>query len=123
MGTYTEELVFTVVTCYKCGIPFGILSSRNKELHRTGVEFWCPNGHPQIYGDSTEEQLKRTEADLRWWKDQAQSTARSLSATRGVLTKTKKRIANGICPCCHRSFVSVAKHMKNQHPDYVEQGE
>jgi hypothetical protein len=39
-------------------------------------------------------------------------------STRGALTKQRKRAANGVCACCHRSFANVARHMKTQHPDF-----
>ena len=34
-------------------------------------------------------------------------------------TRIKNRIANGVCPCCNRSFKDLHRHMQNKHPDYV----
>jgi chemotaxis response regulator CheB len=44
---------------------------------------------------------------------------REHSATRAQLTKTKKRVANGVCPCCNRTFKQLARHMKAKHPEFV----
>lgn len=46
---------------------------------------------------------------------------RALRATKGRLTKTKKRIANGVCPCCNRHFVNLERHMTGKHPDYTKE--
>jgi hypothetical protein len=34
------------------------------------------------------------------------------------MTRIKKRVAAGVCPCCNRSFKDLARHMAGQHPDY-----
>ena len=34
-------------------------------------------------------------------------------------TRIKNRIANGVCPCCRRSFQNLHRHMLNKHPDYA----
>jgi hypothetical protein len=66
--------------------------------------FYCPNGHRRWFPGKTEadnlrEQLKEREQRLEWANDQAEGHARradaaerSLSATRGVVTKMKKRV-------------------------------
>lgn len=34
--------------------------------------------------------------------------------------RLRRRTAAGVCPCCNRSFVQLARHMKTKHPDHVE---
>jgi hypothetical protein len=116
---FTEEIQIVVEACINCGVPFGLEGKYRKDLLRTGKTFYCPNGHPQVFSNSLETQLKQARENAQWWKNEAEEKARSLSATRGVLTRTKNRIAKGICPCCHRQFISVAEHMKKQHPSYL----
>jgi hypothetical protein len=29
-------------------------------------------------------------------------------------------VANGVCPCCNRTFQNLARHMAGKHPDYEE---
>ena len=43
---------------------------------------------------------------------------RSHSATKGLLTKERNRTLAGLCPCCDKHYVSLAKHIKTQHPEF-----
>lgn len=100
---------------------------RRKEDHKS---YHCPAGHGQHYYGKTEaekqreraerlqRQVEAREADIRFEQRRLESERRAHAATKGTLTKTKKRIANGVCPCCNRSFANVARHMAGQHPDY-----
>jgi hypothetical protein len=94
-------------------------------------EFYCPNGHGQVYIGKTEAQKERAlresaerdreyyQVQLRRTREELKSTERSRAAIKGQNTKIKKRIANGVCPCCNRHFAALEKHMATKHPDYV----
>jgi len=41
------------------------------------------------------------------------------SATKGQLTKARKRADRGVCQHCHRSFVDVARHVATKHPSVL----
>lgn len=41
------------------------------------------------------------------------------AAARGQVTRLKRRAANGVCPCCTRTFADLKRHMANQHPDFT----
>ena len=128
METMTATSTLVTEICCACGTAFAMEESlrKNRLMHKKS--FYCPNGHSQVYVDEPldekckrlESQLKNEKESRKWWKEEAETKARSLSATKGVLTKTKKRIANGVCPCCNRQFINLQRHMKTQHPDYVE---
>ena len=135
MSEVLVSVKLEVVTCCSCGIPFGMPDYHKKRLLATGDEFWCPNGHRQYFSESDvqrlERQLKESKRQVELFKgcyeiEQADHdyTRRRLSATKGVLTKTKSRVANGICPCCNRHFENLQRHMGNKHPNYstVETG-
>lgn len=62
-------------------------------------------------GARLERQLANREEDLR-------AAKAAHAVTKGKLTKTRNRIAKGVCPCCNRSFVNLGKHMAGQHPDF-----
>jgi len=123
---YQQDVSTLVIEhCCKCGTPFGIEDTLHRQLKRTGNTFYCPNGHPQIYTNPIENQLaeakkalKATEEERVWWKNEAETKAAQLKSTRTQLTKTRNRIAKGICPCCHRQFVNLHRHMDTKHPDY-----
>jgi len=121
---YTETL--TVVTC-TCGINYAIPDALNQQLldHRAGPgakSVHCPLGHVWHYTGKTEAQKEReareaTERRLRATRDLLAAEERSHSATKGQLTKTKKRVAAGVCPHCNRTFTNVQRHMKSKHPE------
>lgn len=48
------------VTCFKCGISFGIPESLLKTLRDTPSQsFWCPNGHCQCFIEPKSDRLQR----------------------------------------------------------------
>jgi len=124
-----ETLVETmfIETCCSCGVTFAFSQGFYELRHGDGKPFYCPNGHSQYYTESDANRLKnaialakREEENAKWWREQTEEKGRSLSATRGQLTKVKNRIKNGVCPCCNRSFENLHNHMTTQHPNYVK---
>jgi hypothetical protein len=129
--TYTGTLV--IEECCNCHIIFAMPEDFQRRCREVGPDktFFCPLGHPQHYRDSEvrtlENQLAAARRQLDWAqssaraaRDQANAAERSRAAYKGQLTKTRKRIGNGVCPCCSRHFRDVERHMKGQHPDYAE---
>jgi len=123
MDTTYETIV--VETCCDCGVTFGLTDGFYKLRQRDGNSFFCPNGHSQFYTNNDvkkindlKKALKNVESDRVFWKEQAEEKGRSLSATRGQITKIKNRVAKGICPCCNRQFTNLHDHMETKHPDY-----
>lgn len=128
MSEFTVLTTYVVIDCYSCHCLFAIPQDVNEELHNTGGSFYCPNGHRQHYVQSTERKLKeerdrtaRLTARLDQERARSEQLERSRSAVRGQLTKVKKRVANGVCPCCNRTFADLAQHMQAKHPDYVKE--
>lgn len=116
--------------CCDCGVYFGIDSYHKKRLLETGDSFFCPNGHEQYYTqkESLVEQLNKVKAELqeahtnkKYYYNKLKDTERSLSAAKGVVTRMKNRIKNGVCPVCNRSFDNLHRHMKGQHPNYADE--
>ena len=117
--SYTETL--QVVSC-TCGINYAIPEALYQQMldHRgaTGKNVYCPLGHSWFYVGKTDAELereKRQHAEARLVAAQDQ-----LQAEKQAHTKTKKRITNGVCPCCHRTFQQLARHMKAKHPNHIE---
>lgn len=123
--------------CGTCGITWQQPLEFTKQKRRDLSTFYCPNGHPWVFRESDidklrkemQAQIDRKERERAWaaeardrYHQEVEDTKRKLSAAKGQLTKTKKRVAGGICPCCNRSFVALARHMKTKHPDYTAQG-
>jgi hypothetical protein len=129
----TRLETFQTTECCVCGVvvvmPTMLFAKRKEDQ-----KFWyCLNGHEQHFTGETEadrlkrmldaEQKRRENAELqlsavRKSRDNAELTARM---TRGKLQALKQRVKNGVCPCCHRSFVQLARHMATKHPEYTHQ--
>lgn len=113
-------------TCCVCGIAFGVPAYFKDKRLEDKEGFYCPNGHCQSYTVSVEERVRtemqaRLDAEKRraeFYRNQNEMKKRELTATKGQLTKARKRIANGVCPCCSRSFVNLHRHMTTKHPEY-----
>ena len=120
-----HQIYLEMETCCNCGIPFGITSDRMKVLRERGGDFYCTNGHSQRYTETDnmrlKKQLRNVNQQLEWSETNLQSEKDSHRATRGVVTKIKKRTGNGECPCCNRSFQNLRRHMGTKHPDFKEE--
>lgn len=120
-----QNVRLEVHQCGNCGVVWGIDEAYLNERRNDHKGWVCPNGHSFVFnGPSEEEQLRRQldnerarSARLAHQRDQIEASRR---ATRGVVTKLKKRAAAGVCPCCTRTFQQLARHMESQHPDYVK---
>lgn len=119
--------------CCVCGILFCFPENFEAERRRDRASFYCPNGHGQHYTGKTEADLAREEAarhkrQAEFWQQCAQNrrleTQRaraSQQATKGHLTRLRKRVAAGKCPCCAAEFQDLARHIQRQHPDFQPQ--
>lgn len=132
MSTFTETIIetFHVVSCYSCGLRFGI-DSRLYRRVVTNAEgsIFCPACGKETCWRESEDQkrIKELQRKLEWeaaecarqkvMRDQAEA---SLNATKGVVTRMKRRVSVGTCPCCKRTFKQLAAHMAHKHPDYTQ---
>lgn len=135
MSTTTLRTVATYgATCAHCGIAFWVPEHWDNERREDHKGFYCPNGHSLSYKQDTlrEREIASLKRDIAAANNRADSTQERLNderekfakgkklhaITKGQLTKTKKRIAAGVCPCCNRQFKNLARHMNGQHPGY-----
>lgn len=125
--TYTGTL--TVTQCW-CGVRHAVpteLYEMVERQHCDGREqtnIYCPLGHAWSFAGEGEaadlrRRLESEQKRLKATRDLLRAEERSHTATRGHLTRQKKRVANGVCPCCNRTFKQLARHMKSKHPEFV----
>ena len=125
LANVTLELV-SMGECINCGVPIVAPSNFYEQRHSNhSLNFYCVNGHSQHYiGDTDAQKLQklldaeksRHDTTKRWLENEQNSHR----ATRGTVTKLKKRVAAGVCPGCHRSFQDLKRHMKTKHPAFAE---
>ena len=125
MTTITFGHDYVVVECnaetngQRCRQRFAMSQEFYDQTHRTHEVWYCPSGHGRVWGgDTTEQKLRSAEARLVATQDQLRAAVEDAELTRVALLRERHRYANGVCPCCNRSFENVARHIKGQHPDY-----
>lgn len=124
--TVQTSTEFFIETCCNCGVMFAMTSEFKNERNRDKCTFYCPNGHGQSYVGKTDAQLrKEAEARATAAEDQRraaerelQRVERDLMAAQAEAKRQAKRASAGVCPCCNRSFVQLARHMKSKHPEH-----
>ena len=129
---YETRADLHVLSCGGCGVMFAMPETMFQKRLEDHKGFFCPNGHSRYFSGPSEAeklrkqleekqaQLERERQALNYYSDALSSEKRSHAATKGNLTKTKKRAAAGLCPAgCRRNFVQMGRHLRNQHPDFV----
>jgi hypothetical protein len=121
----------TAVDCCQCGYTIWMADTFIAALKNNKNSFHCTScgtkqgWHNASEADRLKIRLEAAEKQLAFARNNAASerdarehTERRLVAQRGVVTRIKNRVGNGVCPCCTRSFGDLKRHMANKHPDY-----
>lgn len=127
--TFNHAETYVVIKCGNCQVSFALTKSWHKSLTTTGGWFYCPAGHRICYSDTEEQRLRKALAakqakldGAEWERDEARrranSAERSAASYRGHFNRVRRRVGKGVCPCCHRTFKQLARHMKAKHPEY-----
>lgn len=118
--------------CYRCKCPIYLPVELYKAaLASQSINFYCPYGHQQhfIEGETEETKLRRErdrlkqqiaqrDDEIKEKDERIAARDRSLTVTRGHITRIKNRVGAGVCPCCTRNFSNLKQHMENKHPGY-----
>ena len=132
-NTFEIGVTLVVEECVNCHVVFAITQEFQARMRDTHHSFYCPNGHGQSYLAETEaeklaRQLKFMKQDLDWYKTaearqsaERAATERQLAATKGVVTRMRKRAITGACQFCHRHFANVERHVASKHPKETAQ--
>lgn len=119
---YTQRVVLENTSCAACNIDFAIPSTFLDRRRQDGRNFFCPVGHSLSFDktevDALREQLEQAQARRDFWQAEAKREKGNATAAKSEATKQKNRAKNGVCPCCNRSFVQLARHVKTQHPNF-----
>lgn len=125
---------FYLETCHCCKVPFAMNAATYEVAFQKKAEgvFYCPHGHPQVYilGESELSKAQREASRLRQqiaerddrikdMQNEHDKKNHRIAGLKGTVTKIKNRVANGVCPCCDRTFVNLSRHMDTKHPDYT----
>jgi hypothetical protein len=112
------------VNCGECGVWWGLTTEFIEARQRSGTNFYCPNGHSRVYretvADRLRKQLVETQERLTGVEFQLRRKTEALTEEKRTHARLRKRVGNGVCPCCNRSFVNLQRHMSNQHPGFEQ---
>ena len=139
MSTVSLDVDLHVLSCCNCGMTFAVPDAWVTDRRRNHDTWYCPNGHGQHFPGKTDAEKANAEAerlrgelaaarqDKKYWYDRTkeerqakEAVERSRSAIKGQLTRVKRRVVNGVCPCCNRRFADLHRHMETKHPEYGE---
>jgi len=122
--TYTARV--SIINCSECQAPIAL--TNESQLRDNHKSFMCPNGHDQAFLGGSKAEREATEAKAALAKEiQRREIAEREAAMEKNLrvkadkeyTRKMKRVANGVCVCCNRTFQNLARHMKTKHPNEV----
>lgn len=125
--------------CAHCGVIYGLTNEFiNEKLRSRGTEsqyFYCPNGHKRYFGGESDSQKaerlekEKQELEIRLNNDKRELEQRlarekednkmflsEIDKQRTKRLKLEKRIKNGVCPHCTRSFQNLKRHIACKHP-------
>lgn len=125
-------------TC-RCGARQAMTKEACRVFVQSSATFYCVHGHAGHYpqGKSEEQKLReqleierrnraRAEQNIAMWQDEAREAKERAKHERarangykGHATRITKRAKAGVCPCCNRTFVALARHMASKHPEFT----
>ena len=123
----------TVTDCLSCGVVFVVPSIVYQNQRTIGGYHYCPNGHNQGW-DKNGSELGRLRRERDWLAqqiaqrdDEARDLRTQWAAAEDALKREQKarqrmekRVQNGVCPDCNRSFSNLARHMASKHKPTCE---
>ena len=116
---------FEQINCGECGGSYALIERYVEQKREKKGGWHCP--YCQVswgyFGKSEADRLKealkaeqeRHQRTLAL-KNEAEAEAKKLAAS---AVRLKRRVSNGVCPCCKRTFKQLARHMECKHPDYA----
>lgn len=118
-----QGIEYALMICGACGVTHLMPEELRRECEKKGPrKSWrCPNGHERVYQESEADTVRRDRDRLKQRlaekDDEIASAHRATAAAKGQITKLRKRISAGVCPCCNRHFTNLERHMKSKHSD------
>jgi hypothetical protein len=126
MGSWTTTKNITLVerTCW-CGMLHAIPEELSRSADQNkNTSVYCPLGHSWVSGTHEKRESARLRQRIASLEDNVrvaeldkEAERRRHAATKGQLTKTKKRVEAGMCIHCNRTFQNLARHMETKHSE------
>ncbi len=121
----TQTIELSQMNCGQCGGTYAINEAYRAHKYQNKGYWNCPYCQCS-WGYGKQSEFERTKQEL---KDEQARHERTLARaneaeaerrkSEAALQRHQKRTKAGVCPCCNRSFVALARHMKTKHPTYA----
>lgn len=135
--THESTRTFTVIDCGSCGGSYALSKRFVDERYKYGGHWTCPYckcgwGYSKENTELAREKERANKAErsrdhawdaARKERENHRRTEARRRAEKAAKTRLKNKISKGQCPCCRRNFDNLARHMANQHPDFVPEKE
>lgn len=133
--TITVSTDLNVRVCPSCSGVYAITNAYFNEAKRIGgfkKPWTCPyckeeRGFGEGENDKLKKQIEELASNAEYFRkgrdaalQEADHFRKSRDGMKGALCKERKRIVNGACPCCNRTFANLASHMKSKHPTHAD---
>lgn len=113
------------VDCPSCNALYALSCDYIDRRRKDGKGWQCPycSSGTSFHGNDEISRLKKQISEEQAIKNRLLADANVLRgevlAAKTAAEKLKKRAANGVCPCCTRTFANVADHIKTKHPGFA----
>ncbi len=113
------ELELTTISCGACGGTYAITERYRAHKYEHKSSWHCP--YCQIsWGYVGKTETQKLQEQLAAEKARHAATLSRENALRQKQDKLAKRVKNGVCPCCTRSFTNLKRHIASKHPEYAK---
>lgn len=121
MVTVQKSVRVNVTECYKCGSWVALTFTQEERFRANGETFYCALGHRQHYTETEVQRLTKALEDERRRTSQARGQVDDLLLDKAQrqkeLKRLQRRVENGVCPHCKRTFKQVTRHITKKHPE------
>lgn len=111
---------FAQINCGECGGVYCITENYRESKEKNSASWHCPYcqtgwgyAGDNSYKAKLEAEKKRHQASLA----RLNEAVHTLELERKKAVRLRKRVQAGVCICCNRTFVNLARHMKCKHPE------
>lgn len=132
MESLAYQVTLTTTSCGECGGVYAINERVRASHAQKGTGWNCPyckcgwgyfsSGENKRLKRELDEAKQATERERKrkeWAQQEARNAEKRASAQKGLVTRIRNRVGNGVCPCCNRTFQDLQRHMHSQHPEYT----
>jgi len=120
MPTITVKTELEVKTCKNCGGTYALNEDYLQMRREKGGEWHCPYCQSSwVYRETdlmkAQEALAQQKVLIEKAEQEKIAALQEADYFRKDRNKILKRVENGVCPYCHRSFQNLRRHINTKH--------